>query len=126
MRILSSLAPIMVLLVCGCTTTVAVSKSAKNVETLSHDYLRQERAGQCTEVKRFEVVVRPNERTESRSSVAEVKARNQAAKHDASHVLLWPGSTFQCDRDGNENATSEQECERVPVTSYNCVMGLGS
>ena len=117
--------PFLLLLVCGCTTTVAVNKSAKNVETLSHDYLRQERSGQCTEVKRYEVLVRPNERTKA-GTVAEVKARNEAAKHDATHVLLWPSSSFPCDRDGREDPESKDECETVPVSSYTCIMGMGS
>jgi len=114
------------LLTLGCTSQVELTKSGRGIEKLSHNYLRQERAGQCTEIDRFEVVVRANER--SKGSVAETKARNEAARGGKStHVLLWPSNSFACDRDGNPvEAEGKDTCEKIPVTGYSCVMGAGS
>ena len=109
-------------LLVACAPTVELSKSGKQVELLSQADLGQGRL-QCTQRDGFDFVVREIEKPASRGSVAQIRGRNLAAKKGNTHVLIWPGASFKCDRDGNEVADGTYTCETVPATGYDCIIG---
>lgn len=115
------------LLIPGCKSTVNSEQGARDVELISQGYLHGDRKDICTEVDRFEVVVTDREVSGSKTqSTAELKARNEAARRGATHVLLWPETDQPCDDKGELSETGDNVCEVAPVTAYECVMGLSN
>ncbi|MEZ4461109.1 MAG: hypothetical protein R3E66_15580 [bacterium] len=106
----------------GCAPTVELSKTGRQVELLSQAELGQDRM-QCTQRDAFDFVVRQIEEPGSRGTVAQIRGRNLAAKKGHTHVLIWPGSHFKCDRDGREVPDGTYDCETVPATGYDCIVG---
>ena len=107
----------------SCTTTIEPSSASRDIEVLKQNDLGGEKAQHCTEVADFEVVSSPKEVSSNRQSVLVVKARNQAARHDATHVLVWPSATYPCNEKAEEIEDGKLSCERAPANAYRCVIG---
>lgn len=114
---------VLALLAAGCKTTVSSSKSSKNIELLSQSDLGGEKARHCNKVGSFEVAKHESEVTETKQSVLEIKARNQAPRMDATHVLVWPAATYNCNKALEEVEGEADQCERSSVDAYTCVIG---
>lgn len=112
-----------VLVVLGCKTTVESSKAAKDIEVLYQQDLGGEKARHCTKLETYEVVTTSKEVSDTRQSPAVIKARNQATKFDATHVLIWPATSFACNGKGEEVEGADDTCERTPVDAFRCVIG---
>jgi hypothetical protein len=113
----------------GCTKTVMLEESAYNVEVASASAVAASRL-ECNEIEMIHVTTHPKERPENdRWTVAEIKARNLGARHDATHVVWQNKETFACDRNGErlmsgtEQAKSARECERLSAMTYQCMVG---
>ncbi len=116
------LIPIAVLCLASCAPSVELSRSGKTVELLSQADLGKG-VMSCRPKAEFEVVTREIEKPASRGSVAQIKARNATGKQGFSHVLVWPGSKFTCDREGAETEQGTYNCERVAASAYDCILG---
>lgn len=114
---------ILSLFLVACQTTIEPSAASRDIEVLRQSDLGGEKARHCTEVGTFEVVSTSKEISSNRQSVLVVKARNQAVRHDATHVLVWPSSTFPCDEKAAEIEDGKLTCERAPANAYRCVVG---
>lgn len=111
------------LVVLGCKTTVEASKASKDIEVLYQQDLGGEKARHCTKLESYEVVTTSKEVSDSRHSPAVIKARNQGTRYDATHVLVWPASSFACNAKGEPVEDSKDLCSRTPVDAYRCVIG---
>ena len=109
----------------SCAKDVPLTKAGKSVEVMSHEYFRKERAQTCSEVAKFEVTTTENEVSDG-GDVGLVKARNKAARKEATHVVIWPSTGVSCDQDGTQSETGENTCQLVPVDAYQCVIGRGT
>ncbi len=108
----------------GCKKSISPEASARDIEVLSQANFHSDQKEKCTEVARFEVVVSPNEESASKTqSVAEIKARNQGARHDATHVILWPESDQPCNTRGELVEDGNELCQVVPATAFECIIG---
>lgn len=116
------LIPILALWMVGCAPSVELSRSGKKVELLTQSDLGKGNMS-CRQQAEFDVVTRAIEKPASRGTVGQIKARNATGKKGFSHVLVWPGSPFTCDREGTETEVGTYECERVPASAYDCILG---
>lgn len=114
---------VLMLAIMGCKTTVSASKASRNIELLSQSDLGGEKARHCNKVGSFDVAKHETEVSGTRQSVLEIKARNQAARMNATHVLVWPSATFTCDKTLAEVEGEADQCERSIVDAYTCVIG---
>lgn len=109
-----------------CSHSVNLTKRAERVEMLDQENISRY-AKNCTELGEFEVASIPAELSgEDGHSVLAIKARNEAGKLGATHVLLWPSSSSACDKDGTANPESQRVCEKAQASAYECVIGRGS
>lgn len=111
----------------GCRSTISASQGARDVEVLSQGYLHGERKDKCQEIDRFEVVVAENEVPGTKTqSVAQIKARNEAARRGATHVMLWPETDEPCTSKGELQQDGDEVCQVAPVTAYECIIGYSN
>ncbi len=109
-----------------CSETVRLKDSARDVEFISQGWVGTH-GQRCRQVADYEVVAIPAEVSgEDRMTVLDIKAKNLAKKHDATHLLRWPSSESPCDKNGNPNPESERSCAKQQITAYQCVIGRGS
>lgn len=123
MKLLSFLAAVGLV---TCSQTVPLKEKARTVEFVNQTYIGHH-GSKCTDVGSYQVEAIPAEIAgDDRLTVLEIKAKNEALKHDATHLLLWPAREWQCDKDGTENPRSERTCAHQEVTAYACLIGRGT
>ena len=106
-----------------CSETVRLDDAAKDVEFIEQAAFSTFE-GRCAEVATFEVQSTPKELSgEERHDVLEIKAKNQARKKGATHVMVGPSEEWPCDKDGSDNPESERTCAKADANAYECVIG---
>ena len=109
-----------------CSETVRLNDDARSVEFVNQAWIGGH-GKRCQEVGNFQVQTVPSEISgENRMTVLEIKAKNQARRQSATHLLRWPAHEFRCDKNGTRNEASERTCAEQEVTAYQCIMGRGS
>lgn len=109
-----------------CSETVRLNDSARSVEFVNQSWLGSH-AKRCRQVADFKIEAIPAEVSgEDRLTVLEIKAKNEARRRDATHLLRWPAREFACDKNGTPNDASERSCAEQEITAYQCVIGRGT
>jgi hypothetical protein len=116
-----SMAAIAVGLASGCISWVGVSSGGKRVELVPSTYLA---TASCKEVEDLTVNANADERSsEENLSVVQVKAKNEAHRLDATHVVERETVEFSCDRKGEPDEDGNRTCITLHATAYECLVG---
>jgi hypothetical protein len=106
-----------------CSKQVKLSERGQRVELVSHESLGKY-PDRCTELESFDVVASASEVSKDpRYDALDIKAMNEGARRDATHVLRWPDSEFSCDYTGTPDEDGKLVCRRGAVTPYQCLIG---
>ena len=109
-----------------CSKTVRLDEPARGVEMLDESYL-QRHGKRCQDIATYTVSSVPAEVSGEREmDVLEVKARNEARRKGATHLLVGAAQEWACKKDGTKDEQSERLCREAEARALTCVIGRGT